>query len=344
METNKKKLELKTILFTIVSMGIVLSVLFASELFGEDSRMAFIFGNSEGFLSSVFAWVDQNLNQFVKAIVYAIVIIYGIKMIRFIIIKLLSFNNRGKTAAHLIDNLLRYLAGFTVFVIVLITFGVDTTSLFASIGILGLLIGLGAQSLISDVISGLFIIFEGDYQIGDVVVLDGFRGTVEEIGIRTTKIKDAAGNVKIINNSEIKTLINMTLDLSIALVYVEITYDESIERVENVIKNELPKIKDEVESIKEGPFYSGVSSFNASGVELRFVAKTLENNRFQAERDIRRQIKLIFDKHDIDIPFQTVTISNFVEEKDQRVSYYQKAKAKAFVEEQKELSQDIVEE
>lgn len=83
---------------------------------------------------------------------------------------------------------------------------------------------------------------------------------------------------------------------------------------------------------------------NASGVELKLIAKTTENERFQTERDLRRQIKLIFDKNQIDIPFQTVTISNLAEEKFQKVSHYQQEKAKAFVEEQKELSQEMIEE
>jgi len=340
---KKEALSIKNIVFTIVSLTILVLVLFSNEIFGSDSRIAFIFGVDEGIVNTAINWFDSNLNQMIKAIVNVIIVIYVSKLVRYIVVKLLSFNNRGKTAANLIDNFLRYIAGFTMIIIVLITFGVDTASLFASIGILGLLIGLGAQSLISDVISGLFIVFEGDYRIGDVVVLDGYRGTVEAIGIRTTKIKDVSGNVKIINNSEIKTLINMTLDLSIAIVAVEITYDESIERVENIIHKTMPTIKENIKSIKEGPYYLGVSNFGASGVELKFIAKALESERFQTERDLRRQIKLIFDKNNIDIPFQTVTISNFVEEKSQKLSNYQKEKAKAFVEEQKELSQDVVE-
>lgn len=344
MKKTQQKTKIKNAILITVSLLIITTVLFASEIFGEDSRITFIFGLNDGFMSTVKTWFDGILNQLVRAIVYTIVIIYVSKLLRFGVVKLLSFNNKGITAANLINNLLKYVTGFALLVIILITFGVDTTSLFASIGILGLLIGLGAQSLISDVISGLFIVFEGDYRIGDVVVLDNFRGKVEAIGIRTTKIKDYAGNVKIINNSEIKTLINMTLDLSIAIVDVEITYDESIERVENIIRPALNTIKEKITAIQEGPFYLGVSNFNASGVELKFIAKSLENDRFQVERDLRRQLKLLFDENQIDIPFQTVTISNFVEEKEQKISNYQKIKAEKFVEKQKELSQDIIEE
>lgn len=278
----------------------------------------------------------------IKAIVYVVLVVFISKILRYILLKSLSFSKKGKTAGHMLDNLLRYVSGFLMIIIVLIVFGVDTTALFASIGILGLLIGLGAQSLISDVLSGLFIVFEGDYQIGDVIVIDGFRGSVEAIGIRTTKIKDLSGNIKIVSNSHIQSLVNMTFDLSIAVVDVEITYDESIPRVENIIREALPHIQKHIPSVVEGPFYRGVSSFNASGVALKFIARTHENDRFQAERDLRRELKLLFDQHHIDIPFQTITISNFVEANKQDITNAQKRKAQAFVEKQKEISKDII--
>ena len=83
---------------------------------------------------------------------------------------------------------------------------------------------LGAQSLIADIIAGLFTIFEGEYQVGDIVVIDGWRGTVEEIGIRSTRVVDSGGNTKIINNSEITTVINQTQHLSVVSTTISIEY------------------------------------------------------------------------------------------------------------------------
>lgn len=104
-------------------------------------------------------------------------------------------------------------------------------AILAGIGILGLIVGLGAQPLIADVIAGLFIVFEKVFDVGDIIVVDGFRGTVKEIGIRTTQIVDVGGNVKIINNSDLKTIINMTNQLSLAICDLNIEYGESLKEL-----------------------------------------------------------------------------------------------------------------
>ncbi len=336
-----KKLLLKKVWPWALTGLFVLILLFAGNIFGKGSRLALIIGTSEGGFQSIGNWFDDHLDPIIKSFIWIVVIVMTSKVLRLIISKFLNFGKKGKTAGKLIDSLIRYIAFFALIIIILIEWGINVTSLLAGLGILGLLLGLGAQSLIADIVSGLFIVFEGDYQVGDVVVLDNYRGTVEAIGIRTTKIKDIAGNVKIINNSEIKTLINMTVDLSVAVVDVEVSYEESIEQVELVINQNLDKMKEQIPDIIEGPFYKGVSAFRPSGIELRFVAKTEEENRYQVERDLRRQIKLIFDRNNISIPFQTVTISNFVESDSSELTKKQKKTVKDFVEEQKELSKDI---
>ena len=122
---------------------------------------------------------------------------------------------------------------------ILKTLGVDTTAILAGIGILGLIVGLGAQPLIADIIAGLFIVFENVFEVGDIIVVDGFRGTVDDIGIRTTKIEDVGGNIKVINNADIKTLVNMTQALSVANCEMSIEYGESLERVEAILAEAL---------------------------------------------------------------------------------------------------------
>lgn len=101
---------------------------------------------------------------------------------------------------------------------------------------MSLIVGLGAQPLIEDIIAGLFIVFEELFDVGDIIVIDGFRGTVKEIGIRTTQIEDAGGDIKVVNNSDIRTLIDMTSQLSLAICEVDIEHGETLERVEVVIK------------------------------------------------------------------------------------------------------------
>lgn len=148
----------------------------------------------------------------------------------------------------------------------------DGSQLWASAGILSLVIGLGAKNLISDILAGLFIIFKGDFQVGDIVTIDGWRGTVQEIGLRTTKILSAGNDVKIFSNSSISGVINMTKDVSTCVCDVGIEYSESLERVESVLDKELPMIRGKLPSIVEGPFYKGVVELADSSVIIRIIA------------------------------------------------------------------------
>ena len=162
--------------------------------------------------------------------------------------------------------------------------------------------------LIEDIFAGIFIVFEHTFEIGDIIVVDGFRGTVKEMGIRSTKIEDAGGDVKVINNSDIRTLINMTSKLSTAICDISISYSADIEKVEKVIANNLPAIKKRHKSIVNGPTYVGVQSLSDSAVILRVIAECNETMRYQVQRDINRELKLIFDKNRISIPFPQIVV------------------------------------
>lgn len=250
-----------------------------------------------------------------------------------------QFMGKGRAIVNLIASLIKYGAVIVLIFMILRTFGVDTTTLIVSAGVVSLIIGLGCQSLISDVIAGLFIVFEEVFNIGDIIVIDGFRGTVKEIGVRTTQIMDWGGNIKVVNNSDIRSLVNMTSELSAAFVQVEIEYGESIERVEAVIKENLDRIRKNVKDIVNGPNYLGVADLGASGVKLSFIAQCKENVRFQVERDIRRELKLIFDENDIGIPFTQITIN---QPKEFQAATKKDVKAsQEFLQEQKESTKDI---
>jgi small conductance mechanosensitive channel len=222
-------------------------------------------------------------------------------------------SNRSKTVTSLIASCIKYIGTIVIFGVLLGTLGVDTTTLLASVGVIGIIIGFGAQSLVSDILAGLFIVFENSFQVGDIITVgvvgeEGFRGTVTDIGLRTTKIKNPVGDLKIINNSEIRTLINMTRHSSMAVCEVTVSYSENLEKVEKVIKDALPAIGQKLKAITESPKYLGVAQFTERGVLIKVIARCEEVNRLQLVRDLNREIKLLFDENKIKIAVPQIEI------------------------------------
>lgn len=282
---------------------------------------------------------QEPIDIWLRAASYIVVILSFSKAVRLLLQLLFSLMKRRKALINLISSFIKYIAVIVLIFLCLSTFGVDTTALLAGAGILSLIVGLGAQPLIEDIIAGLFVIFEKTYDVNDIIVVDGFRGTVCEIGIRTTKIMDAGGDVKVVNNSDVRTLINMSNELSLAVCDVDIEYGESLERVEYVIRENLSSMREQIPAIADGPYYKGVAKLGSSGVTLRFFAQCPETERYQTERDMNRQIKLIFDRNNIQIPFTQVVVHSPSEF--QEATKKQKDVSNAFVAEQRELSKNL---
>ena len=278
-------------------------------------------------------------NSVIRLISYFIFCLGASWILRVILRQIAKLLKKGKAIVAIICSLIKYVAVILLLFFILKAFGVDTSAILAGIGILGLVVGLGAQPLIADILAGLFIVFEGVFDVGDIIVYNGFRGTVKEIGIRTTQILDTNGNIKIVNNSSLKEVINMTDQLSLAICDIGIEYGESLERVEAILKANFPLIKEAIPDIKEGPFYKGVAELGDSAVVIRFAALCDEGARYQVERDMNRQFKLLFDKNNINIPFPQIVLNQPTEFED--VTKKQQKDAKNFVVEQKELSKGI---
>lgn len=278
-------------------------------------------------------------NVVLRVISYVIFFLGASWVVRLVMRLLARPLKKGKAIVDIICSLIKYAAVIVLVFFVLKTFNVDTTAILAGIGILGLVVGLGAQPLIADIIAGLFIVFEGVFDVGDIIVVDGFRGIVKEIGIRTTRIEDTGGNIKIINNADLKTVINMTNQLSLAICDIGIEYGESLERVEAILKANLDEVKKAIPDIKEGPFYRGVQALGESAVIIRFAANCEEDARYQVERDMNRQFKLLFDKNGINIPFPQVVVNKPIEFRD--ATKREEKESQKFVEEQKILSKGL---
>ncbi|MBP5091358.1 MAG: mechanosensitive ion channel family protein [Bacilli bacterium] len=257
-------------------------------------------------------------------------------------VSLIPFQSKkAKTISRLLENFIKWVVFIASIFLVMAAWGADSIALLTSAGVLTLIIGLGSQSLVADILAGIFIVFEGDFQVGDIIIVDGWRGEVTEIGIRTTKLIDAGGNIKIINNSDIRSVVNQTQELSIAKCYMSVDYGTRIEKVESVIADNLAKVKAAIPDIVEGPFYKGVAELADSSINLLFIAKCKEGDIYQVQRDLNRELLIVFNDNGIDIPFNQIVVDYRQENKEQKVSKKDVKKAEALNAEQKELSAGI---
>lgn len=332
----KKIISAKGLVALIVfTLACIVPLIFSNWIWGENSIFY-------AFESSNLIWQEivRKIPALIESIVIIVFAIDIFKLYRLITKRIFKNNNRALTVISLLTSLIKWAIIIIIFFIVLSAFGANTGALLASAGILTLVIGLGAQSLISDIIAGFFLVFEGEYQVGDIITVDGWRGTVIDIGIRVTRLIDAGGNIKTINNSDVKNVINQTNELSVAKVYMSIDLDESLERAELVFKNNLEEIRKKIPSIVEGPFYKGVAELKDSSIEMMFIAKCLEKDIFQVQRDMTREFYLVLAKNNIRYPFKQVTVS-YRKDEEKAYSEAQAKAAQKFVDEQREKTKDI---
>ena len=217
--------------------------------------------------------------------------------------------NRTFTVTEMLCGLLKYIAVVVAVVWGLTILGVDTATVLAGIGIIGLIVGFGAQSLIEDIITGAFIIFENQYSVGDIIVLDDVRGTVRSIGVRTTVIEDDGGNLKVVNNSDIRNFQNRSRIPSLAICYCSVSYGTDLRKVEKVMQQNMPgSIMWHPELYLSDVNYMGVDNLGDSGVVLKFSVRAKEEKFFPAQRMLARDIKLLMDDNNIEIPFPQVVV------------------------------------
>ena len=216
---------------------------------------------------------------------------------------------RSQTIASLAAGAFHYLIVIIGAVWGLAILGVNTMAVLAGVGIIGLILGFGAQSLIEDIITGAFIIFEGQYVIGDIIILDEFRGIVRNIGVRTTTIEDAGGNLKVVNNSDIRNFQNRSRNSSLAICEVSVAYDTDLKKLDQVMKEGLPRMYEAHKDLyKAVPIFRGVIALADSGVNLRITAEVKEEDVFVAQRQLNRDVWALFTEKDIEIPFPQVVV------------------------------------
>ena len=231
------------------------------------------------------------------------------RVIMWIFSKIKTKNRHAETIKGMIGNLIRYAIVIFAIIYGLNLLGADILTVIASLGVLALIIGFGAQSLIEDIFAGLFILFEGRFYVGDIISVDGFRGQVKSIGIVSTQIVDAGGNNRIINNSDIRVLTNLSEVSSLAIAIVGISYNADLLAAEKVVKDLCEVLPERYPKyFPVPPQYMGVEDLSSSSVDLKVVADVEEANIYQARRILNRELKLALDAGGIEIPFQQVVV------------------------------------
>ena len=209
---------------------------------------------------------------------------------------------RTKTLEKLIQNVYTYILLFIFITMVFGVFDIELAPLIAGAGIIGLAIGFGAQGLVSDVVTGFFILLEKQIEVDEYVSTAGYSGIVEEVGLRTTKIRSFDGTLNFIPNRQLEGISNHSRGTMRALVDIGISYDDNIDQAMAVLQKICNEFQQD-ERFVEGPDVLGVQSFGSSEVVLRVLGRTENMEQWAAERDIRKRIKEQFDASGIEIPF-----------------------------------------
>jgi small conductance mechanosensitive channel len=217
-------------------------------------------------------------------------------------------HRRKKTIAKVTLSIIKYTIVIISLLVILALWGINVAPALAGLGILGLVVGLGAQQFINDLISGFFIIFEHHFDVGDYVEIDGFMGEVTDIGLKTTQVKNFKGEVKIFNNGKIDPVSNFSKTESLAIVDFGIAYKEDIKKAIDVLNEHLPRLLEEQENMVEVPRILGVTNLSSSSVDIRVVCKTKSVTHWGVERAMRQRIKEILDANGIEIPFPQVVV------------------------------------
>lgn len=219
---------------------------------------------------------------------------------------------RVRTIARTLSTVVLIAALVVVVVTILGIWGVPIGPLVASLSVVGIAIGFGAQDLIKDVIAGVFVLVEDQYAVGDVVKLAGVSGTVEELRLRTTVLRDLDGSVHHVPNGEARVATNITYEFSRVVVDLSVAYNESVDRAMEVVRaiaDGLATDPELSESIAEEAQILGVEELGESGVVIRVLLTTDPEDRWVIKREFLRRIKNGFDEAGIEIPYPHVTIT-----------------------------------
>ncbi|WP_342546954.1 mechanosensitive ion channel family protein [Lysinibacillus sp. FSL K6-4013] len=210
---------------------------------------------------------------------------------------------RQRTISRLLQSVISYVVYFSAIIGILSSLNIKVAGLLAGAGIVGLAIGFGAQSLVKDVITGFFIIFEDQFGVGDYIKINAAEGTVVEIGLRTTKINGATGEQFIIPNGAIGEVVNYSVNNSKIFIDLQMAADADFEKAEGVINKYLETLPKMHKELIAAPVFLGVQNVKGTEVTIRIAAETLPQQQYGVARTIRRDITKLFEENNIPMAY-----------------------------------------
>jgi moderate conductance mechanosensitive channel len=296
---------------SLIVIAALFLAIFSNQLFG-DSEFGDIINRTLGKFFDIGSLISNNYLRILETLTIVLFIWILNRIYDAVVAIFVPKKVQTGTTMLLLKSLVRNVLNFIGILFILTSWGVDSVTLFASVGLIGLVISFGAQSIVEDIISGFFLIIEKQFAVGDIIIIDDFRGKVMEIGLRTTKFLDLGNaDLKIVNNSQVKNVINASINTSTAVTEVGVAYEVDLEKLEDLIaKDFIPEFKKKYSAILEGDVtYLGVSALADSSVNLKFAAKVKESDRPKTIRLLNREFKIFCDRNGIDIPFPQVTVN-----------------------------------
>jgi small conductance mechanosensitive channel len=209
---------------------------------------------------------------------------------------------RRETMTPVIRSTYAYAVYFGTAVLIVATLGFNPMPFLAGAGILGLVVGFGAQSLIHDVVSGFFILFENTFLVGDAVEAAGAKGVVEAIEFRTTKIRDADGRLHIIRNGDVKQVVNYSKEYALAVVAVDVAYDADLPQVFAILREASERTRSEGSDLLGETRIDGITAFGPTSMTVRTATRVKPGRHEPAAAALRLAIKTAFDRRAVGAP------------------------------------------
>ena len=270
---------------------------------------------ADAFFESIGNFFVNQGTRIIATFVVFIITILLVLIVRFITKNFIKKQDGKRkhaiTLAKMLLSVFRYFIVIVAAIIILGIWGINVIPVLVGAGIVTIAISFGAHKLIADLIGGICIVFEDYYDVGDVVEINGFKGTVIEIGLKSTKLVNWKNEVRMISNGDITAITNYSKYPSVGVVEVQVAYKEDIKRIVQVLEEKLSDLKNKYGQILEGPnVVNGLLGLNDNGISIRITVKTESEKHYEVERAIKLVVKEVFEQEGIEIPYNQLVIHN----------------------------------